>query len=273
MKNLKLKIAHQVPGRVRMKIPSGKGNPDLLRQVADAFGQIPGIERVAVNATTGSVVLHYDAERHDEFHGALNDHVDGPNGAPHAPPTEIDALADKIEKEAEFLAEHSASARAMRRFRQERRPRHQDRHRQQPRPENGARGRRHRRDGSRNRRHRRDAGLGHAVAVRDEPLRRDASDARSAGAGARRGALALDSQGARRAMEFEHSSLFSRPRAALCADAVPPARARRIRALLAAQAERRHRGAHQLRLLQSRRRIRQGARRPAARPDRPPAAS
>jgi hypothetical protein len=113
MANLKLKIAHQVPGRVRMKIPSGKGNPDLLRQVGDAFGQIPGIERVAVNATTGSVVLHYDAGRHDEFHGTLNNHVDGSNGAPHAPATEIDALADKIEKEAEFLAEHSASARAI----------------------------------------------------------------------------------------------------------------------------------------------------------------
>lgn len=113
MKNLKLKIAHQVPGRVRMKIPSAKGNPDLLRQVADVFGQIPGIETVTVNATTGSLVLHYDAERHDEFRGALNNHVASPDGGQRPPATEIDALADKIEKEAEFLAEHSASARAM----------------------------------------------------------------------------------------------------------------------------------------------------------------
>ncbi len=113
MKNLKLKIAHQVPGRVRMKIPSAKGNPDLLRQVADVFGQIPGIERVAVNEATGSVVLHYDTERHNEFHGALSGHVHGPGGAPHAPPTEIDALANKIEEEAQFLAEHSATARAV----------------------------------------------------------------------------------------------------------------------------------------------------------------
>ncbi len=96
-----------------MKIPAGKGNPELLRQVADAFGQIPGIERVAVNETTGCVVLHYDTERHHEFHGALSSHVDGPNGAQRPPPTEIDAFADKIEKEAEFLAEHSTTARAV----------------------------------------------------------------------------------------------------------------------------------------------------------------
>jgi hypothetical protein len=113
MKHLKLKIAHQVPGRVRIKIPSGKGNPELLRQVADAFGQIPGIVRVDVNATTGCMVLRYDTERHDEFHGVLSGHIHGPEGPPRPPATEIDALADKIEKEAEYLAEHSATARAI----------------------------------------------------------------------------------------------------------------------------------------------------------------
>ncbi len=110
MKHLKLKIAHQVPGRVRMKIPSGKGNPDLLRQVADAFGRIPGIERTTINVTTGCIVLHYDTRRHDEFHGALGSHVEGHQ---HPPSNEIDALANKIESEAEFLAEHSTSARAI----------------------------------------------------------------------------------------------------------------------------------------------------------------
>jgi cation transport ATPase len=93
-----------------MKIPSGKGNPALLRQVADAFGQIPGIESVVVNETTGSLVLRYDAGRHDQFHDALHGHI---HGADHRPTTEIDTLADKIEEEAEFLAEHSASARAV----------------------------------------------------------------------------------------------------------------------------------------------------------------
>src|ERR1700742_4074090 len=74
MTKLNLKIEHQVPGRVRMKIPAGKGNPELLKQVSEAFGVIPGIEEVTVNPTTGSVVLYYDTERHDDVHGHLSNH-------------------------------------------------------------------------------------------------------------------------------------------------------------------------------------------------------
>ena len=53
---LKLNIAHQVPGRVRMKIPSAKGNTELLQQISETFAVIPGIEQVTVNAITGSPV-------------------------------------------------------------------------------------------------------------------------------------------------------------------------------------------------------------------------
>jgi hypothetical protein len=116
---LNLKIEHQVPGRVRMKIPSGKGNPELLKQVSETFAVIPGIEHVTVNPVTGSVVLYYDTDRHDEFHGTFRGHYEahgGRNGA-HAAQrgadTELDKLASSIEAEAEFLASHSHSARAV----------------------------------------------------------------------------------------------------------------------------------------------------------------
>jgi hypothetical protein len=120
MAKVKLQIAHQVPGRVRMKIPSAKGNTELLQEIGNAFGQIPGIEHISVNPVTGSVVLHYDTERHDEFHGGLQRHCgrngqngrNGHNGI-RPPDTEIDTLANKIEDQAEFLAEHSHSARAI----------------------------------------------------------------------------------------------------------------------------------------------------------------
>ena len=112
MTKMKFDIAHQVPGRVRMKIPAGKGNAELLQQVAQCFSGIPGIERVTVNPTTGSVVMHYDVDRHDEFHGHLPQHVDHAGGY-HAPATEIDEFTRKIEEEAEFLASHSDAARAV----------------------------------------------------------------------------------------------------------------------------------------------------------------
>jgi hypothetical protein len=122
MTKMNLKIEHQVPGRVRMKIPAGKGNPELLKQISEVFGVIPGIEEVIVNPTTGSVVLHYDTDRHDEFHGSFKEHCDAhhaahgvTNGAStgglHGADTELDKLTHSIEEEAEFLARHSHTAR------------------------------------------------------------------------------------------------------------------------------------------------------------------
>ena len=110
MTKMKLQVAHQVPGRIRMKVPSGKDNPELLEQIRQTFMVIPGIEQVTVNPTTGSVVLQYDTEKHDELHGHLHHHT----GGHYKPPgTEIDSLADKIEQEAEYLAEHSHAAKVV----------------------------------------------------------------------------------------------------------------------------------------------------------------
>jgi hypothetical protein len=114
MTKMNLKIEHQVPGRVRMKIPAGKGNPELLKQISETFAVIPGIEEVTVNPTTGSVVLHYDTDRHDEFHGSFRGHYEAhsaANGAAHGADTELDKLTSSIEAEAEFLASHSHTAR------------------------------------------------------------------------------------------------------------------------------------------------------------------
>ena len=108
MSKPKIRVAHSTPGRIRLKVRHGKRNPELLSAVAESFRGIPGIERAETNPVTGAVILIYDPDRHLEF---LN-HVERAQlvGA-QPPPTEIDKLADAIEKEAEFLARHSASAR------------------------------------------------------------------------------------------------------------------------------------------------------------------
>ncbi len=109
----KLQIAHQTPGRVRMKVPSAKGDPDLLREIGEAFGVIPGIERVTVNATTGSVILHYDTDDHAAVNNRLTQRFLSENPAYRPPATEFDELARKIQGEAEFLASHSETAKAV----------------------------------------------------------------------------------------------------------------------------------------------------------------
>ena len=116
MTKMHLKIEHQVPGRVRMKIPAGKGNPELLKEISEVFGVIPGIEEITVNPITGSVVLHYDADRHEEFHGSFREHYQAhtaTNRELRGADTELDKLTSSIEAEAEFLAKHSHSARAV----------------------------------------------------------------------------------------------------------------------------------------------------------------
>lgn len=110
MTKLKFNIAHQVPGRVRMRIPAGKGNLELLQQTADTFAAIPGVERITINPATGSLVMHYDVDHHNEFYGHFQRHASTGRGAPS---TELDDLAQRIEQEAEFLARHSESARAI----------------------------------------------------------------------------------------------------------------------------------------------------------------
>jgi hypothetical protein len=112
MTTLKFNVAHQIPGRVRMKIPGAKGNPEMLQQIAQTFAAIPGIEQITVNPATGSLVMRYDTDQHDEFHGHFRHHV-GHAETYQPPATEIDSLANKIEAEAEFLARHSESARAV----------------------------------------------------------------------------------------------------------------------------------------------------------------
>src|SRR3984885_8605142 len=101
---MNVQVAHQVPGRIRLKVPGVRENPELVDQIKQMFHVIPGIEDVTVNPTTGSVVLRDDPDKHDEFHRHFEHHSVSDE---RRPTNELDALANKIGQEAEFLAEHS----------------------------------------------------------------------------------------------------------------------------------------------------------------------
>lgn len=53
-------VVHALPGRVRLKIPQVKENPELARQAREKLGQVPGIRRVEANPATGSLLILYD---------------------------------------------------------------------------------------------------------------------------------------------------------------------------------------------------------------------
>ncbi len=109
---LKLQIAHHTAGRVRMKVAGAKGNPDALKEIAETFRLIPGIEQIAVNEVTGSILLHYDEDNQKAFNDRLTHSMTSHGGAAMLG-SEFDELARKIENEAEFLAQRSEAARVI----------------------------------------------------------------------------------------------------------------------------------------------------------------
>lgn len=53
-------VVHALPGRVRLKIPRVKENPELARQAQEKLSQVPGIKEVEANPATGSLLILYD---------------------------------------------------------------------------------------------------------------------------------------------------------------------------------------------------------------------
>ena len=53
------RIEHQIPGRVRFRVPSKRGDAAFLARVADALREQAGIMAVATDARTGSVLVEH----------------------------------------------------------------------------------------------------------------------------------------------------------------------------------------------------------------------
>lgn len=92
-----VKVAHALPGRVRLKVAKLRGNPALAQQAEARLQQVPGIQRVEAKPTTGSLLLYFDvAELLAE--GALAALTDGfsellPEVAPDALLLGVESLA------------------------------------------------------------------------------------------------------------------------------------------------------------------------------------
>jgi Heavy metal associated domain 2 len=113
VKKHKARIEHKVPGRIRMRIPSGKTNPAILEIYKEAFSHIPGITKVKSKPATGSIIIHYDPKREVEFEKQLPvycaQHHLSLAAAP-LPGDEINLIANKIKAEADFLSQRSELA-------------------------------------------------------------------------------------------------------------------------------------------------------------------
>lgn len=67
---------HEIPGRIRVKIPAMKRNPALAEEVCAFSLGIHGVTSAVPNTLTGSLIVLYDPERtsSDEILEALDRH-------------------------------------------------------------------------------------------------------------------------------------------------------------------------------------------------------
>ncbi len=54
-----VRVAHAVPGRIRLKIDQIKGDPALAWDIEEQLSRIAGVSDVEANPTTGSVVVRF----------------------------------------------------------------------------------------------------------------------------------------------------------------------------------------------------------------------
>lgn len=51
---------HDIPGRLRVKMPAIKGNSNAAGELQRILDEIEGIDSTSVNTLTGSVIVNYD---------------------------------------------------------------------------------------------------------------------------------------------------------------------------------------------------------------------
>ncbi|TRW89544.1 HMA2 domain-containing protein [Candidatus Methylobacter oryzae] len=53
-------VKHQLPGRVRLKIPQKKGDADYFARIAKSFSKFPGITQLQFNPNSGTILIRHD---------------------------------------------------------------------------------------------------------------------------------------------------------------------------------------------------------------------
>ena len=72
-------VSHHIPGRMRINLPSLKGDGWLLQEIRESLSPLPGVRDIETNLLTGSVLLRYPADEFENFGARLAEQA-GRNG-------------------------------------------------------------------------------------------------------------------------------------------------------------------------------------------------
>jgi hypothetical protein len=62
-------VSHQMPGRVRLRVPTMRHQKDYFARMREQLASIPGLRRLTTNTATASVLIEYvgDLEALDQL--------------------------------------------------------------------------------------------------------------------------------------------------------------------------------------------------------------
>lgn len=96
-------VAHQLPGRVRIRLWHGPSHdPAEVRSAAERLGRLTEVDRVVHHPVTGSLIVHYDPDRWgedevlDRCATALGASKLVRPGEPTPPPTELAVMGSRL---------------------------------------------------------------------------------------------------------------------------------------------------------------------------------
>jgi len=114
MSKRRARVVHHVKGRIRVKLPDAKGDHHFLERLQQSLSPMAGVRSVDVNPATASIVVHYDPTAHLDFYQTLADHGEneGLFFLESAKLSEVDEIANELQREAQFLAQHSHVAKS-----------------------------------------------------------------------------------------------------------------------------------------------------------------
>jgi hypothetical protein len=109
---------------MRIRVPSAKGDPKALEEIRRNLAAMPGVSTVDVTEALGTLTIHYDPKKHLDFERHLANETtqqqvtfrqpSAPSSAPKL--SDLSHVDEMLAKEAEFLAGHSHTAKAIMEF-------------------------------------------------------------------------------------------------------------------------------------------------------------
>ena len=68
---LQATVLHHVPGRIRLRVLSAKGDHRRLEELQHGLWPLESVRQVTTNPVTGTVVIHYDPQQFAHFPARL----------------------------------------------------------------------------------------------------------------------------------------------------------------------------------------------------------